>query len=366
MNRVRIVAMIAAGMGLAVAAGTLLQPSAGPGAQTAAITPVAPMASPAVSLAGLAAAPMVAPTLTLAAADSGAELPGVQLASTLPTVAPVARPDLAGPAPAQAGLLEALNPAAPLPPLAPAPSTAADTAAPVLPLDPQLQAELNACTVWLVVTPAPGAMLDMSVYAPCDQGQPVEISHAGLFLDARTGEDGQLVMQIPALEAEATLTVTFADGRSNTDTTTIPDLAQHERVVLQWTAPATLLLHAYEFGAGYGDDGHIHAGHPLVPGAAGHGFLSVLGDATIPQARLAQVYSYPTGPSGRRGQVALEIEAPITAASCGRPLIATAYEMLGGTTAQPRTIRLDMPECDGTGGYLVLRDVLPDLVVAMN
>lgn len=363
-------------MGLAVAAGTLFQPALVPGPQAAAPVPAAPIDAAAVSLAGLATAPALItpaprtpvpqiPTSQAPTPQTIVETADVQLASTLPGVPTIAQPEIARPTAAEGALLEALSPAAPLPPFAPRPLSA-EPQAPVQPLDSQLQAELDACAVWLVVTPAPGAMLDLSVYAPCDQGQAVEISHAGLFLDARTGADGQLVMQIPALATEAALTITFADGRTLSDTAIVPDLAQHERVVLQWAAPASLLLHAYEFGANYGDNGHIHAGHPLAPGIQGHGFLTVLGDATIPQARLAQVYSYPVETAGRGGQVTLEIEAPVTEASCGGPLIATAYEMLSGTAAQPRTIRLDMPDCDGTGGYLVLRNVLPDLVVAMN
>lgn len=127
-----------------------------------------------------------------------------------------------------------------------------------------------------------------------------------------------------------------------------------------------MLLHAYEFGAEYGQSGHVHAGQPRAPGQDGRGFLSVLGDAAIADGRRAQVYSFPHGEAPRNGSVSLEIEAPVTDASCGKPLEANAIEMLGGVTGQTRRITLDMPSCDGQGGYVVLPGVLPDLRIAMN
>jgi hypothetical protein len=209
-------------------------------------------------------------------------------------------------------------------------------------------------------------MLDMSVYAPCDQGEEVTVTHAGLTFDARVGADGQLMGMVPALSEDATVSIAFADGRMQSDTTFVPDLAAHERVALQWQGPATLMLHAYEFGAHYGDPGHLHAGHPLAPGVTNHGFITVLGDPEIADGHRAQVYSYPTSASQRRGSVTLEIEAPVTDASCGQPLNAQAIELRDGATVDQRTIHVEMPSCDGQGGYVVLPGVLPDLQIAMN
>ena len=139
-----------------------------------------------------------------------------------------------------------------------------------------------------------------------------------------------------------------------------------ERVVLQWQAPAALQLNAYEFGAGYGDVGHVYAGAPRSAGLTDQGFLTVLGDPGIERAHLAQVYSYPRGETPRNGRVALEIEAPVTDAICGQPLTANTIELHGTASAQVRQIRIDMPACDGQGGYLVLPGVLPELQIALN
>ena len=422
MNRVRIVAISAVALGAAVVAGTQFQQStpqpvsAGQTMPEPAVAPVAAAAPVAeTSLAALSAAapgepgtapvaPGLAPDLApdLASSDrpdltaapmspsvTPAEAPAravpprrvaPQMASILPGEAPqqaeppvtaasvVPRTDLANAEPAappqEAMTREIVERALqPAPPPFPPVETAAETG-PVEPLDPQLEAEINACAVWLVVTAAPDAMLDASVYAPCDQGAQVAISHAGLTFDTHLGADGQLMTQIPALAEDASVTLTFANGRVETDSTSVPDLANVERVVLGWQGPAALALHAYEFGARFGDSGHVHAGHPMAPGMEGHGFLTVLGDPSIENAHLAQVYSYPRGESPRTGEVALEIEVPVTDASCGQTLTANSLELHGGAAGQVRAIRLDMPACDGAGGYVVLPGVLPELQIA--
>lgn len=398
MNRVRIVSLAAVGLGVAVVAGTQFQQQneAGPMAAAQPAAPVeqvalAPQPAPAPTSPGLtspdqsAAAPVAAAGVApLPSRSDGAPRDAVTLIADLtgrpaPVVvdgqAPGARPSLAATVvpgvPAQPLHNASIAPG--MPPsvagvLADAP-VAPDALAsdePVAPVDPALQAELDNCAVWVVVTPAPGAMLDMSAYAPCDRDARVSVTHAGLTVDSHIGADGQMMMMVPALAEDATLTVTFADGRSQSDTTFVPDLAQHERVVLQWQGPATMVLNAYEFGARFGEAGHVHPGNPMAPGGDGHGFLTVLGDAAIADGHRAQVYSYPRGQEPRTGTVALEIEAPVTDASCGRELDATTIEMHGTAGGQARVIQLDMPSCDGAGGYVVLPGVLPDLQIAMN
>lgn len=299
------------------------------------------------------------------AQTGGPRLTNASVVPEIPMSGQVSEPAIAGPD--QAQMLRDLtsDPTDPGPGFEPV-QTGPGGETVAAPLDETLQAELDNCAVWVVATPAPGAMLDFSVYAPCDRGGDVTVTHAGLTVDTRIGPDGQLAMMVPALAENATLTLGFTDGRLQSDSTYVPDLAQHERVVLQWEGPATMLLHAYEFGAEYGQAGHVHAGQPRAPGQDGHGFLSVLGDPAIVDGRRAQVYSYPRGEAPRTGSVRLEIEAPVTDASCGKPLDATAIEMLGGVVGELRAISLEMPACDGEGGYVVLPGALPDLRIAMN
>lgn len=364
MNRVRIVAIAAVALGGAVVAGTKFQQPQDPASvqvePVAAVQP-APQAD-APSLAGLAAAPQPAPQAAAPVSLMTASIAGVvpdEPAAPVASASILSRMPLPQPPEGQIGAVD--DPMARRlvqADTAPAPDAQAQ------PLDAQLQAELNACAVWLVVTPAADAILETSVYAPCDRGATVTMEHAGLTFDARIGDDGQMMLHVPALTETASISLTFADGRTQTDTTLVPDLAGIERVALHWQGPVAMQLHAYEFGAQYGEPGHVHAGNPVR--AMDGGFVTLLGDATIPAAHLAQVYSYPRGTEPRTGQVTLEIEVPVTDASCGKPLDAGAIEVHGTATAQIRQIRLEMPECDGNGGFVVLPGVLPELQIALN
>ena len=359
MNRVRIVALAAVALGGAVFAGTQFQKPAEPATVAAPAAAVAPVATseaagpvtPQPQLAS--AAPL--PSLVQPEGQTGMPAAGeptlLAQASVLPAIEVSS-----GPAPVEQGLPdETLRRLASL-------ESTPDTP----PLDPALQAELDSCAVWLVVTPAPGAMLETSVYAPCDGGAPVTLTHAGLSFDTFLGADGQLMAQVPALSVEGEVTIRFSDGREQGDMTEVTDLDSMTRVVLQWQAPALLVLHAYEFGATYGGAGHVYAGAPRAPGQSDRGFLTVLGDPAIAGAHLAQVYSYPRGEAPRSGGVALEIEVPVTDATCNRSLTAHSIELHGTAPGQVREIRLDMPECDGNGGFVVLPGVLPDLRIALN
>lgn len=403
MKRVRIVAITAVALGAAVTAGTKFQQAreaallAAQPQAVATATP-APAATPAATSESLAEATSLTQLAPSAAAPvAEADLPAPSLlASRMPEQATpqpaIAAPSGAVPAPApvlapalaprlsQASVLPGVDVATPAAP-APGPATetlrqiaeaetlpqaATDAVEATPPLDPQLQAELAACAVWLVVTPAPGAMLETSVYAPCDRDAVVTLSHAGLSFDTHLSADGQLLAQIPALTEVAQVTIRFADGREQSDETPVADLATVERVALQWQAPAEMRLNAYEFGAGYGDAGHVYDLNPRTAGVTDQGFLTVLGDPSITGSHLAQIYSYPRGETPRSGRVALEIEVPITDATCGRALSADTIELHGTAAAQIRQIRLDMPSCDGQGGFLVLPGVLPDMQIALS
>lgn len=369
MNRVRIVSLIAATLGVAVGAGTLFQQET----MRQEATPRTASVQADTSLVGLAATepvtvvdaePEAEPATAAAAEPVTRSVAGqVATASVLPgmitTVDPLAdhtRDALAlvvDPALARAATEAEAEPA----PQAGLATLATDPA-----LIEDLLAEVDACAVWLVVTPESNAMLDMSLFAPCDGGEKVEINHAGLRFDARIGGDGQLALTLPALMSQAELTVAFDDGRTSRDAVEVADASLYDRVAIQWQGPAVLGLNAYEFGADFGSDNHIHAANPAAPGDASRGFLISLGEETS----LAQVYSFPSGLSARAGAVALELEVAVTDESCGQPLHVETMEILARAEAVPREIQLEMPGCDGQGGFLVLKNLLPELTIALN
>lgn len=359
MNRVRIVALIAATLGVAVGAGTLFQQGA---TQHEAQAPLAPGGSGA----GQGETSLVELVPNAAQYATASVLPGVvQTADPLAEQAAEAAAMVVDRPRSEPDSLQDQEGVT---------AVTADTSAAsevvTIASDPALIediiAEIDACSVWLVVTPEAGAMLDMSLFAPCDGDAAVRVSHAGLNFDTRIAADGQLMLAVPALQVDAELTVTFADGRTVVDAVEVADAAVYDRVAIQWEGPAVLDMNAYEFGADFGSANHIHPGNPATPRDVARGFLTILGDPELDMPRLAQVYSFPTGLSARMGQVALELEVAVTEASCAQPLRIETLEVLSGSAPQIYEIRLDMPECDGLGGYLVLKNLLPELTIALN
>lgn len=362
MNRVRIISLIAATLGVAVGAGTLFQQET----MRQESAPRAASVQADMSLVGLAATETVAPVpgpvgATAARTVTRPLSEQVATASVLPGMI-----STADPLGDHARATEALVVDTRLARAATEAETASETGFASLATDPalieDLLAEVDACAVWLVVTAASHAMLDMSLFAPCDGGERVEISHAGLRFDARIGDDGQLALIVPALAVQAELAVTFDDGRTSHDAVEVADAGLYDRVAIQWQGPAVLGLNAYEFGADFGSDGHIHPANAAAPGDAAQGFLISLGD----ESGHAQIYSFPTGLSARAGEVVLELEVAVTDASCGQPLHVNTHEVLAGIDVTPREIQLEMPECDGQGGFLVLKNLLPELTIALN
>ncbi|MFN3954224.1 MAG: hypothetical protein ACK4LQ_07190 [Pararhodobacter sp.] len=369
MNRVRMVAIVAAALGVAVGAGALFQPQESP-QQPA---PVGASMAAQTSLVGLAPgvadeAPLPAPISieqTALTDDAGPdETPVMALAG-----AGVGEPGLAP---------RALDDAAPASLRLAAPPPAVGTTEPVvgMPDDPVavdgLLAEIEACARWLVATPEAGAMLDLSLFAPCDAGETVRLDHAGVQFEAVIDADGQLLLSLPALAGMAEVSVIFADGARVSDAAAVPDLGLFDRVVLHWQGPAVLALNAYEFEAEFGASGHIHPASAGMPAQAGHGALSMLGgvgaagEDGAAVAALVQIYSYPMGLSARLGQVDLELEVAISEASCGRDIDIALMPVLDAAPGDWHRISITLPECDGQGGFLVLKNLLPALTIASN
>ena len=240
------------------------------------------------------------------------------------------------------------------------------------PLDDGLtSADINAavedCAIWLVVTPEPQAMLDLSLYAPCDGGARVEIHHEGIRISETLSDDGQLMLALPALAQEARVTLDMPDGRSAEDSAELPDIDLSDRLVLGWQGSNALALNAHVGGAAHGESGHVHPAQPHNPAQdARYGYVTVLGDPALNDAALVQVYTFPAGLGADAGEVDLAVEAAITAQSCGEAISARTQLIRAGRATAPRQMTLTMPQCDGFEGFLVIDGLIPDLTLAQN
>ena len=241
---------------------------------------------------------------------------------------------------------------------------AADAASDVI-TEPAPQPEL-ACTVTMKAEPTVGALVNLDLQAPCLPGARVTLHHSGMMFTEVTDSDGNLQLSVPALSGEAVFIAAFDDGEGAVANVRSADLPQMDRVVVQWQGNSGLQLHALEFGARYFEAGHVWSGAAGLPNQSADGFLVQLGNPEIPDARLAEVYTYPSAVSARSGTVDLSVEAEVTEANCGREVEAQTLETRRGGALRVQDLTLALPACAAVGEFLVLKNLVEDLTIAAN
>ena len=330
---------------------------------------------------------MVAATFVLAAAtgqymQSGTAAPQATAAKPLPTtpasktgsgikIEPLAATAV-GPAISLPAMPKFL--ASPPPALrAPAPGerhAAADAPVGPLPRSISTPAPLNAvCGPKAALSVGDGAMLDLSLSAPCHAGERVVIRHAGLAFTALTDAKGGLRIRLPAMAEAAEVSVLFAGGTSVAAQTNVPELSLYDRVAVQWMGDDAFDLHGLEFGAAFGAAGDVSASNPgavVGASAATGGFLTALGDGSVDLPMRAQVYTFPTRLSARDGDVQIVIEAEITPKTCGRDMLAQTVGTRRNADPAVTDLSVSMPDCGTPGGYVELSGLIPDIRVAGN
>lgn len=227
--------------------------------------------------------------------------------------------------------------------------------------DPVLACDANARAEAIA-----NAMIVVNLDAPCRPGTPLTVHHNGMMFTVVTNEDGKADFVLPALARDAVIIMAFSEGTGAVAQTVVEDIESYSRTVLQWRGAAGLEIHAKEFGALRDGPGHVwHGVRPdwrLV--RSGHsGYVTSHGDASAPEPRMAQVYTYPVDRTSLIGMIEMTIEIPVSNRNCGRDIEAQSLELQSGILrARGRTVA--MPGCDDVGSTLVLNNFVPDLKVA--
>lgn len=290
------------------------------------------------------AAPVIPVQAQVAPALANASRPAILLIEA-PVPAPMQQPEF----PTLLAALE--SEAAPTPPALSAPELVASC-------QPRLTAEIR-----------PVAMVLLTLAASCAPDRAVTIHHQGMMFSALTDDQGRLQIAVPALVAGAVFIVDLGEGDGAVAVADVPEAATIDRAVLLWQGADGLMIHAREFGAGYGDPGHVWAEAPRDAEAAvarGGGFMIRLGDPAVEGALMAEVYTYPTELGQRSGQVALTVEAEVTDANCGRDIAAQVMQVSPGGPPFAADLTMTLPGCDAVGEFLVLNNMLMDLTLAVQ
>ena len=217
------------------------------------------------------------------------------------------------------------------------------------------------CSMSLDLLADSNAMIGITVIAPCRPNQRVMVKHAGLTITGKTSASGTMFLNLPAMEPQARLDLTFPDGEKLGSVVEMPEAATLQRFAVQWLERDAFQLHAFENGADYGQPGHVNAGAPHTPApglAATGGFVTLLGDASVDLPMLAEVYTFPLA-----GSAEVLVEAAVTPETCGRELLGETLSAMGGKVTVSE-LTLAMPECDAAGDILVLKNLVPEMTLA--
>ncbi|MEP1201797.1 hypothetical protein [Tateyamaria sp.] len=238
-----------------------------------------------------------------------------------------------------------------------------------LPPAPEVLAEQPTCEISAQAVTAPGAMVTLTLDAPCAPNERLTVHHNGMMFTEATDESGGAKFTVPALAQDAVFIMAFSSGDGAVAQAKVADIADYDRVVLQWRGDAGFELHAREFGADYGDKGHQWSGSkPNVEGfaAGANGMITQLGDTLSPEPLLAEVYTFARAMTAEPGVIDMSVETEVTSSNCGREIEAQSMEMGPEGKVKSRNLTLAVPDCDAVGTFLVLNNLVSDLKVASN
>ncbi|NHB75952.1 hypothetical protein [Rhodobacter calidifons] len=203
------------------------------------------------------------------------------------------------------------------------------------------------CRPALHLEAAPGAMILLTLTAPCNRSERIVVRHSGLSFATRTEAGGETRLLLPALKSDALVAVYLAGSRLVIGKVAVPDVTLYTRVAVTWEWPAEVELRATEGNRVLVAAAANPAGEPSR--------LMSFGAPDVQSPVMAHVYSVP----GRDlGDVALSAELRITPASCGRTLrLGTIYAANGRTVVQEREV--PVPLCGTAGDILLLKNLSP-------
>lgn len=225
------------------------------------------------------------------------------------------------------------------------------------------------CEPSMAAKPIEAALVSLTIAAPCHAAQSLTIHHEGMMFTATTDASGTTTVVAPALSEAAMFIAAFNDGLGAVAEATVADMVGYDRVIVQWQGQAGFEMHAMEFGANYGEAGHVwrEAARDAQAALDGKGgFLMPLGDINAAAPLLAEVYTFPSGTAPAAGTIKFSVEAEVTATNCATDVSAQTLELGAKKGVRIADLTLSMPECAAIGEFMVLRDILNDLTLAQG
>jgi hypothetical protein len=208
------------------------------------------------------------------------------------------------------------------------------------------------CQPKLDLAPLPGALIQLSLSAPCNRAERIVLRHSGLSFSAQTQADGRATIILPALKSDAMVAVYFQDSRLVLGKVTVPDVSAFARLAIVWDAPTEMDLRVAD------GDKVLIGSTAMVAGPVQQ--VIALGAPQGANPVLARVYSVP---GSRLDDADITGELRITEATCGRTLRMQTVYSVGGVAHQAER-SVAVPLCGTAGDILVLKNLAPALKLA--
>lgn len=203
------------------------------------------------------------------------------------------------------------------------------------------------CTPDMSVSVVPGAILDLTVSAPCLPSSDVSIEHGGLSFTVALSMTGDARLRVPAMDADAQIIATLSDGMSLFAQVYVPRVAKYARVALQWRGV---------------DPGELIASAPSVL----EGDLFRLGTSDTDGSGTLHVFSKLLDDVTASGVIRLSLRSDVTAQNCADGQSAKVRRMIPGEPVTAYDIAIKGPGCGAIGQSLELKNVLQDLKLGAN
>jgi len=231
---------------------------------------------------------------------------------------------------------------------------------------PAQTANTNACAVRLAGSAGVAATVDLLVDAPCHPNQVATLVHDSLVFTLKTDENGSAALTVPVLTENAVFLASFMDGQGGLTNVEVSSVGFYDRAVLLLSNGTNASLHAREFNEGYETQSHVQASTPrnAEDAATGEGgFLVSLGDATVQDAGLAEVYTFPSQTTKGSGDIRISVEVEITPENCGQNINAQVIQIGPSQQKASRDLMLQVPGCDAVGDRLIIAEAVDDIQI---
>jgi hypothetical protein len=105
-------------------------------------------------------------------------------------------------------------------------------------------------------------MMQIEASSACRAGRVAVLHLEDLRIALRFDAEGVISVRVPGIGRDHQLSLVAEDGAAARSSITLLDSLAVERVALMWSAAVDIDLHAFEYGAGVAEAGHLRSGAP--------------------------------------------------------------------------------------------------------